>query len=152
MKCSIRKLTVLAGAAVLTGTLAVAAVYPGPGGQKAKPGIGPAYRVALARVGLTTEQKGRIRAIVVAERPNVEALRGQQQTSKAALDAALQAPSPDPTAVGNALLRTRADRQALRAEMKKLRNQTVSVLTPEQRAKLDGYLEGSRALRRRNDR
>jgi Spy/CpxP family protein refolding chaperone len=108
--------------------------------------------VALARVGLTTEQKGRIRAIVVAERPNVEALRGQQQTSKAALDAALQAPSPDPTAVGNALLRTRADRQALRAEMKKLRNQTVSVLTPEQRAKLDGYLEGSRALRRRNDR
>ncbi len=150
MNNSIRKLTILAGAAVLTGTLVMAATPSGPGGRKVGPVAGRAYRAALARVGLTAEQRGRIRSMVVTERPNIEALKGQRRTSKAALDAALQAPNPDPAAVGSALLKTRADGQALRAETKKLHDQTNSVLTPEQRAMLDGYLEGLRSFRRRN--
>ena len=152
MESSIRKLTFLGSAAFLTCAMAVVAAHAVPGGRKTGPGAGPAYRAALARVGLTAEQKGRIRSIAVAERPTIEALKGQAQTSKAALDEALQAPAPDPTAVGSALLKTRADRQSLRAELKKLRDQSVSVLTPEQKAKFDGYLEGMRASRRRGDR
>ena len=86
---------------------------------------------------------------MTAERPTLQALRGKQQTSKAELDAAIQAPNPDPTAVGNAFLKSRADRQALHAEMRNVRAQSVSVLTPEQKAKIDGYLDGVRAMRRR---
>jgi len=107
-----------------------------------------AFRAGLAKVGLSAEQREKIRGILVAERPRLEALRGERSTSKAALDASLQGPDPDPTAVGSALLRTRADRQALRAERTKVREQTLSVLTPEQRATLAGYLAGARASRR----
>jgi len=121
----------------------------GPDGRMGDRRGARAYRAALGRVGLSREQRDTIRTIISAERPNLEALRAKQQTSKAELDAALQAPNPDPAVVGGALLRTRADRQALRAELRKVREQTVSVLTPEQKAKLDGYLDGLRAMRRR---
>ncbi len=133
--------------AVVMGTGAALAgpVMAGRGQQTAR-----AYRAALAQVGLTPGQKAHIMALATKERPVLESLRGQQQISAAALQAVLQAPNSDPTAVGNALLKLRADRMAVRAEMKNLRTQTVAVLTPTQKAKLNGYLDAVRTMRRRS--
>jgi len=136
-----------AAAVVVAGVAASGALAAPQRPMAGQRGAGP-FRAALAKVGLSAEQRERIRGITSAERPSLEALRGKRLMSKAELDAALQASNPDPTAVGNALLRTKADREALRAEMKKLREQAVSVLTPDQRATLDGYLAGARAARR----
>ncbi len=139
-----------AAVAVVVGALVVATsavALPGAQGGGRR-GLG-VFRGALGRVGLTAEQRARIRSLVAAERPSLEALRGKQLSSKAELDAALGVADPDPAAVGKALLEVRADRQAVRAEMRKVREGMRSVLTPEQRATLDGYLAGSRAARRR---
>ncbi len=136
-----------AAAVVIAGVAASGALAEPQRVTTGQRGAAP-FRVALAKAGLSAEQRERIRGIMSAERPSLEALRGKRLTSKAELDAALLAPNPDPTAVGNALLKTRADRQALRAEMEKVREQTVSVLTPDQRATLDGYVAGARASRR----
>jgi len=136
-----------AAAIVIAGVAASGALAEPQRPTAGQRGAGP-FRAALAKAGLSAEQRERIWEIMSAERPSLEALRGKRLTSKAELEAALQAPNPDPTAVGNALLKTRADRQALRAEMKKVREQTVSVLTTGQRTILDGYLAGAQASRR----
>lgn len=139
-----------ASAVVLAVVMGSGAALAGPAragrGQQAS----RAYRAALAQVGLTPNQKAHIRALVSKERPVLESLRGRQQISAAALQAVLQAPNPDPAAVGNALLKLRADRMAVRAEMKNLRKQTVAVLTPTQKAKLNGYLDAMWTVRRRS--
>ncbi|HVN75283.1 MAG TPA: periplasmic heavy metal sensor [Thermoanaerobaculaceae bacterium] len=139
----------MAAAAALVGAALVAgAAFAVPAGPMAGRRAVGAFRAALRKVGLSADQRNKIRTIVRGERPTIEGLRGRRESSRAELNVALQAPNPDPTAVGSALLRTRADRQALRAELRKMRDETLSVLTPDQRARLDGYLAGARAARR----
>ncbi|HQT94011.1 MAG: hypothetical protein B7Z68_09355 [Acidobacteria bacterium 21-70-11] len=139
-----------ASAVVLAVVMGSGAALAGPARAGRGQQAARAYRAALAQVGLTPNQKAHIRALVSKERPALMSLRGRQQISAAALQAVLQAPNPDPAAVGNALLKLRADRMAVRAEMKNLRKQTVAVLTPTQKAKFDGYLDAMRTVRRRS--
>lgn len=139
-----------AAAVVLAVTMGVGGAIAGPARAGRAQEAARAYRAALAQVGLTPGQKAHIKALVTKERPTLESLRGRQQISAAALQALLQAPNPDPTAVGNALLKLRADRMAVRAEMKNLRRQTVAVLTPTQKARLNGYLDALRTVRQRS--
>lgn len=150
MTTNIRRWMTGASAMILAAVMGTGAALAGPTTARAGRQAAQSYRAALAQVGLTPGQKAHIRALLTKERPALMSLRGQQQISAAALQAVLQAPNPDPAAVGNALLKLRADRMAVRAEMKNVRKQTMAVLTPTQKAKLNGYLDALRTMRQRS--
>ncbi len=139
----------VATVAVMMTVLAAGAASAVPRGPVAGRRAAVEFRAAIARLGLSADQKDRLRAIRVAERPALEALRARRLASKAELDAALQAPAPDPTAVGSALLKSRADARALRDEARQARARALAVLTPEQRGRLEGFRDGVRARRSR---
>src|SRR5664279_5683212 len=69
------------------------------------------------------------------------------KATRDALKAVASAATPDPAAVGAAFLKVRADGQAAAAKMKAVRTEIDAVLTPEQRAKLDGWIAAHRQQR-----
>ena len=75
------------------------------------------------------------------------AFRAQAKANREALKAAASAPNPDPAAVGAAFLKVKANGQAAKAKMKAVRTEIDAVLTPEQRAKLDGWIAAHRQQR-----
>lgn len=133
-----KHLAAAAVAASLTlGVLPQALAQPGPGGH-GKPGR--LLRGALASLDLTETQKTQIKAKIVAERDTIKPLREQMKADHDALRAAAEAPNADAATVGKAFLKVQKDREAIKAEMQKVKDSIASVLTPEQQAKLDGYL------------
>lgn len=137
-------LTAVAIGVALLGA-AVVVAGPGPAGAKMK---ARAFRAALANAGLSDAQKAKIKANFEAAKPNLVALRDQAKANREALKAALNAPTPDPTAIGHAMLKVKATREAMRAERQRLHDTTLAVLTPEQKAKFDGYLAALKDLYR----
>jgi Spy/CpxP family protein refolding chaperone len=134
--------------AVVIGALVAGALSAGP---LAAHGLGVgrvrAFRAALAKLDLSAEQKDKVKAIWAAEAPTVKAVRAQLRAHMGGVRSALNANPPDPTAIGNAMLLVKTDRDAMRAEAQKVRDAIVALLTPEQKAKLDGYLAAVRTLR-----
>lgn len=128
----------IALAGMLTAGVAVAQKGKGmPGGF----GIAKFYRAALAKLDLSQDQKDKIKALVEAERPVLEALAQQRKDDAEALRTAADAAQPDPASVGAAFLKVRADGLALRAEVNKLHDSIVALLTPEQKAAFEAYLD-----------
>jgi Spy/CpxP family protein refolding chaperone len=107
-----------------------------PGGRLAQ-----LYTAALAKLRLSQDQKDQIKALVEAEKPVLEALAQQRKDDAEALRAAADATTPDPATVGAAFLKVRADGIALRAEVKQLHDSIVALLTPEQKAAFEAYLD-----------
>lgn len=105
---------------------------------------GKVWRAALQRLDLSPEQKQHIKELATTARPRISSLREQTRANRAAVKKLMEATTPDPTAIGNAMLKARTDRDALRAEAKALRDETLAILTPEQRARLEGMREGLR--------
>jgi len=91
--------------------------------------------------GLTDAQKGDIRAVFEAAKPEAEALHAAFEADRAAMKAALEKTPPDPCEVGAAALKLKGDREARRALLEKVRTGVLAVLTPAQQAKLAGCLE-----------
>jgi Spy/CpxP family protein refolding chaperone len=108
-----------------------------------------AYQRILGRLNLSADQKSQIDALLAAEKPTIANLAQQLKGDAATLRAAATAAQPDPAAVGNAFLKVKADGQALRAELQKVRQGTEAVLSPEQKGTFDAYLDASRAMHRR---
>lgn len=111
---------------------------PGPQGPLA------GYLRCLGIVGLTDAQKADVRSLLEAAKPGMEALRESLKADRAALRTALAANPPDPCAVGAALLEVEADVKAIREATKELRTAIEALLTPEQKAKLEGCLKAPR--------
>lgn len=135
-----------ASALVLTGALAAGAALaqPAPGG----PGrFARGIRAAMATLDLSDAQKDKVRAIFASHRDEGAAIREQARAHREALRAAASAPSPDPAAVGAAFLKVRADRDGAIAKMKAVKAEIDAVLSPEQRARLEGWLAAHRQLR-----
>jgi Spy/CpxP family protein refolding chaperone len=107
-----------------------------PGG-----GIAQLYRAALAKLNLSQDQKDQIKARVETEKPVLEVLAQQRKDDAEALHAVAAATPPDPATVGAAFLKVRADGLSLRAEVKKLHDSIVALLTPEQKAAFEAYLD-----------
>ena len=131
------------------GGAAATARQPLPGELGA--GHGPflrALRGGLATVGLTEDQKSKIRTILESQRDAAQTLRQKMRTDAAALHAFAGAPDPDPAAVGAAYLKVRANRQQARQMAEEALGEIKSVLAPDQQAKLGGYLSALRQLRR----
>jgi Spy/CpxP family protein refolding chaperone len=136
-----------ASALVLAGVLAagVAFAQPAPG----TPGrFARGIRAAMATLDLTDAQKEKVKAIFVSHKEDGQALREQMRTDRAALKAAASAANPDPAEVGAAFLKVRADGDAVKAKMLAVKAEIDAVLTPEQRAKLEGWIAAHRQQRR----
>jgi Spy/CpxP family protein refolding chaperone len=135
-----------AAALILAGALAAGTVLaqPEPGGPgKFARGI----RAAMAMLDLTDAQKEEVKAIFASHRDEGIAFRAQAKADREALKAAASAVKPDPAVVGVAFLKVRADGEAAKAKMKAVRAEIDAVLTPEQRAKLDGWIAAHRQQR-----
>ena len=97
-------------------------------------------RKALASLDLTEAQKTDIRAVFEKAKPSLQDLGARVKTDREALRAAAEAAQPDAAAVGKAFLKVRTDGKDLRGAFEKLLADIRAILTPEQQAKLDGYI------------
>jgi Spy/CpxP family protein refolding chaperone len=133
-------------ALVLAGALAAGAAQaqtaPGGGG-----GFARGIRAAMATLDLTDDQKADIKAIFASHKDEAVAFHAQVKADRDALKAAASAANPDPAVVGAAFLKVRADRQAAAARMKAVKAEIDAVLTPEQQAKLEGWIAAHRQQR-----
>jgi Spy/CpxP family protein refolding chaperone len=129
--------------ALLTGALTAGTAF-----AQDKPGaFARGIRAAMATLDLTDDQKGQIKAIFASHKDEASAFRAQMKADRDVLEAAASAPKPDPATVGAAFLKVRADRQAAAAKLKAARAEIDQVLTPEQSAKLDGWIAAHRQQR-----
>jgi Spy/CpxP family protein refolding chaperone len=134
--------------AALGAALAASAQPYGAGGRAA--GAGPmvrALRGGLSTLDLTDDQKAKIRTLLESKRDAAEALALTTRTDAKALRDLAAASSPDAAAVGAAFLKVKADREAVRAAAQGALGEVKAVLTPDQAAKLDGYLAAHRQMR-----
>ena len=128
------------GAALIAAALATGvAIADGPdgsfGGRSGRMGMAMGLR-RLRALDLTQDQKDKIRAVFIARRPAVRALRQEARTNRQALATLAKAANPDPAAVGTAYLKVLAGRQALVAQRQQARADVMAVLTPDQRTQL----------------
>jgi Spy/CpxP family protein refolding chaperone len=135
-----------AAALLLAGALAagtsIAQAQPAPGH------FARGIRAAMATLDLTDAQKDKVKAIFASHKDEGMAFHAQAKANRDALKAAASAANPDAVLVGTAFLKVRADGQAAKEKMKAVRIEIDAVLTPEQRAKLDGWIAAHRQLRR----
>jgi protein CpxP len=113
---------------------------PAPAGQ-APHGPLAGYLRCLRVVDLTEVQKADVKALLEAARPKLEALHVTLRADREALRAAVTATPPDPCLVGAAFLKVEADVKAIGDELKAVRTAIEALLTPEQKAKLEGCLK-----------
>jgi Spy/CpxP family protein refolding chaperone len=132
-----------AAALLVAGTLAA-----GTAVAQAQPGrFARGVRAAMATLDLTDAQKDKVKAIFASHKDEGTAFRTQAKADRDALKAVASAANPDPAAVGAAFLKVRADGQAAAAKMKAVRTEIDTVLTPEQKARLDGWIAAHRQQR-----
>jgi Spy/CpxP family protein refolding chaperone len=132
--------TLLLAGALAAGT-AIAQAQPAPGR------FARGVRAAMATLDLTDAQKDKVKAIFASHKDEGMAFHAQAKTDREALKAVASAPNPDAAAVGTAFLKVRADGEAAKAKMNAVRAEVNVVLTPEQRAKLDGWIAAHKQQR-----
>jgi Spy/CpxP family protein refolding chaperone len=141
----VNKISLAVGTVALAAALAAGTAFAqAQGGGRFARGI----RAALATLDLSQDQKDKIKASFEARKPELQTLGAKAKTDRQALDALLAAPNPDPAAVGAAMLKVHANRQAMRTQMETMRTDLDAILTPEQQAKLKGYHAAQRQMRR----
>lgn len=117
---------------------------PPPGAAQGPHGPLAGYLRCLGIVGLTDVQKADVRALLEASKPEMQALHEALKADREALRAAMTAATPDPCAVGAAFLKVEADLKAIGEAARELRTAIEALLTPEQKAKLEGCLRAPR--------
>lgn len=131
-------------------TAAAALALALAGGAAAQP-AGPHGGRGMARImdalDLTEAQRPKVQALLEDQRASVRGLHEAMAADRQELRNALEAAQPDATVVGKAMLKVKADREAMKARREALRASLKKVLTPEQNAKLDGFFAGMRAGR-----
>ena len=97
----------------------------------------------LSIVGLSDAQKADIKHIFETEKPVLKGLGQTLKTDAETLKAALDHNPPDACTIGADLLVVRTDKEALGAELSKLKSNVEAVLSAEQKAKLEGCLQAN---------
>lgn len=108
---------------------------------------GNPIRAALGALDLTDAQKAQVRDLLEKQRPVMQGLREQLKADHEALRTAA-ADTKNLAAIGSAYLKVQADREAMKAQMASSRDAISAILTPEQRAKLEGFRAGARGRMR----
>jgi periplasmic protein CpxP/Spy len=128
-----------AGAMALLFTLGVAMASAQDGrhehGKRGGSGFG--MMRGLSRLDLTESQKADVQRIMDSRKATFESLHGRAQADWEALRQVSEGSTPDRAAVGAAFLKLRADREAMRAERESTMQEIRSILTTEQKEKLD---------------
>ena len=104
-------------------------------------------RAAMAALELSDAQREKVKVIFASHKNEGMAFHAQAKANRDALKTAASAANPDAVLVGTAFLKVRADGQAAAAKMKAVRTEIDAVLTPEQRAKLDGWIAAHKQQR-----
>jgi len=143
MKHFLRTSVVPMAAALALALVAVPllAADPSTGAAAAPKGPLGGYLSCLRIVDLTEVQKADVKVLLEAARPKLEALHVTLKADREALRAAVGAPTPDPCAIGKAFLKVETDVKAVGEELKAVRTAIEALLTPEQKAKLEGCLK-----------
>jgi len=128
---------------LLAGALAAGTALSQPAPGRFARGI----RAAMATLDLTDAQKDQVKAIFASQKDTAMAFHAQAKADREALKTAASAANPDPAAVGAAFLKVRANGEAVKSKMKAVRTEIDAVLTPDQRAKLDGWIAAHRQQR-----
>ena len=118
----------------------LAAAVPGP----AIPDPIRAFLHCLGAVGLSDQQKADAKTILEAGKPVLEGLHQQVVADRKAVADLLGTGSPDPCAVGSAVLRVGADRKAVKDELVKIGASLEALLTADQKTKFEGCLAGTK--------
>jgi len=140
-KVAIRQL-VPATALLFALGVTLASAQDAPSGHRKMGGFG--ILRGLSRLDLTESQKNDVRRIMDARKATFESLHERTRADRKALRAVSEVSAPDTSAVGAAFLKLRSDRVALRAERESTMKEIRSLLTNEQREKLDTMREEHR--------
>jgi Spy/CpxP family protein refolding chaperone len=125
----------------------------GPVEPAARPAASPAgafiardpladFTHCLRILDLTEAQKTAIREFIGGEKPTLQSLHEALRTDRQTLEADASATQPERCKVGDDFLKVVSDREAIRAEIGKIRAFVESQLTPEQKARFEGCLRG----------
>ncbi len=117
----------------------VASAQDAPGGPKPRGHrMGPGGHDRMASyLGLTEDQKAQWKAAHDQLRATMQPLFKQMQDQRQQLRAALDQATPDPAAVGQLMIATRALGQKIHAARQAMQTQLEATLTPEQKTKFD---------------
>jgi Spy/CpxP family protein refolding chaperone len=96
----------------------------------------------LTILDLTDAQKADVREVLDAEKGTLLTLGHQLATDTRALKDLMATTNPDPCAVGRASLKVKADGEAVKAELTKIKTSVLALFTPDQKAKYEGCLAG----------
>lgn len=132
-----------AAALLMAGALAAGTALAQPAPGRFARGV----RAAMATLDLSDAQKEKVKAIFASHKDQAVAFRTQAKANREALRATASAADPDPAAVGAAFLKVRADAKALKAQLEGVHAEINGVLTPEQKARLDGWIAAHRQQR-----
>ena len=94
----------------------------------------------LSVLALTDAQKVQIQQILASDQPSLDALAAQIRGDRGVLDSAVAGGSSNSCNIGTAFLQLDSDQRALATELASLRTNIEAVLTPDQKAKLDGCI------------
>ncbi|HKC23351.1 MAG TPA: periplasmic heavy metal sensor [Thermoanaerobaculia bacterium] len=108
---------------------------PGPGGPPGAAAPSP-DQILKAVLGLSDAQLAQLHTLLESRRSAAEALRTQADAAGKALQTAVEAATPDPTAVGNALLAVRAVEKQAQAANDAFKAAFAAILTDDQKAKV----------------
>jgi Spy/CpxP family protein refolding chaperone len=136
-----RSKTLLAMAVMVMAAALPLFAQANPQPQHGRPGPGPVVH-CLSILDLTDAQKEAIRAVIEGSADTLRALHEKLRTDQQALQALLDAATPDACAIGNAALTVKADRVAIKAELDEVRAAVGNLLTAEQKLKFAGCIEG----------
>jgi Spy/CpxP family protein refolding chaperone len=108
-----------------------------PGDRGPGPGFGPAPEQLAARLGLSDDQKAQWQAMREKGRDGMKPLFENARQAHKAFRRTLEAANPDPLAVGEAALAAHAAERKLHDAQQSAFEELKSILTPEQREKLE---------------
>lgn len=89
-------------------------------------------------LNLSEAQRLQIKQIMDGEQANIRAIADRTKTDLTALQTLADGANPDACAVGAAYMRVEADKDALSTVFRSIRTRMETVLTPDQRSKLEG--------------
>ena len=125
---SVAALGAVASAAAQTGE------ESGPTGRR-----GGRYAALAQYLGLTDQQKTEWRTLHEQQREQMKPMREEGRALRGKLRDAVNAPSPDPKAVGEATLALQAHHQKMQAERDAFRQKLEATLDPAQKEKLKAF-------------
>jgi hypothetical protein len=111
--------------------------FPGTAGA----GFDPSALVpCTVLLNLSDAEKLQIQQILTAEQPTLDTLGSQLKTDQTALSTAAALGSSNACNIGTAYLKVQGDQEALASELQALKTKVEAVLTPDEKARLDGCL------------